>query len=130
MEKLPEKEVFMKKKLIFGMSLIFAGIFAYFCGYYGYQSSISQTEIPKTMALQHALQPEISEEGTTADDEYYMAKIEQDLLMIYKMPEKTVYESVKINSLYVTEQEKLRLIAGKIFWNLPEVFEFLENSMS
>lgn len=120
----------MKKKLLLGICLVFAGILAYFCGYYGYQRTVSGTEIPKTMTVQRALQSENSEAGEVNAEEYYVAKIERDFLMIYKMPENTVYESVKMNSLYVTEKEKQRLITGRIFWNLPEVFEFLENSMS
>lgn len=119
----------MKKKIWFMIGLIFAGILAYWGGYYGYQAQHPKTEVTEPLIMQKSMQiPENDEE--LSREEYYIAKKEQDMLMIYKMPEAVLYESIEINSLHITEADEKGLCAGMIFSNLPEVFEFLENSMS
>lgn len=119
----------MKKKIWFMIGLLFAGILAYWGGYYGYQTGHPKTEVSEPLIVQKSIQiPE--NEGVFSPEEYYIAKKEQDMLMIYKMPEDVLYESIAINSLHITEADEEGLRAGMIFSNLPEVFEFLENSMS
>ena len=66
----------------------------------------------------------------TSKTEYYIAVIEQDMLMIYKMPEETLYDSVKVSTLHIVEEEMTQLQEGMIFEDLTELFGFLENSMS
>lgn len=119
----------MKKIIVFVVCLIFAGILAFLGGYYGYKMKNPKAEQRDSMERQYS----ISSEQNHAEqvlNEYYMAKIEQELLMVYKMPEEILYESVELSSLHMTEKEKNGLMSGMIFLNLPEVFEFLENSMS
>lgn len=119
----------MKKKVWFIITLLFACIVAYWSGYYGYQTGHPKTEMIEPFNMQKSLQvPENGEEISA--EEYYIAKKEQDMLMIYKMPEAVLYESIEINSLHITEAEEKGLRAGMVFSDLPEVFEFLENSMS
>lgn len=118
-----------KKKITFAVCLVFAGIIAYLGGYYGYQLKNPKTELRESLELHHSISSEQNPAQQTLN-EYYMAKIEQELLMVYKMPEEILYESVELSSLHMTEKEKKGLINGMIFWNLSEVFEFLENSMS
>ena len=118
----------MKRKILFMLCLIVAGTFAYFGGYYLYRSSNPKVEILEPESLQRTVQ--ISDTSELQDREYYVGKIEQDLLVIYKMPEETVYDSIEISSLRFFGDEESRLMEGMVFQNLTEVFEFLENSMS
>lgn len=119
----------MKKTFVFLIGLVMAGTLAYFGGYYFYISDNPKTEFVEPMTLQRAVQ--LSDTDLSTDsEEYYIAKIEQDMLMIYQMPGKILYDSVEISSLHFTEKEQPRLLEGMIFQNLTEVFEFLENSMS
>ena len=46
------------------------------------------------------------------------------------MPEEVLYETVKLESLHLSEKEEEALSEGIFFQTLTEVFEFLENSMS
>ena len=119
----------MKRTVFFVIGLILAGTLAYFTGYYVYTSVNMKTEGPETIALQKAVTLS-GEKLLSEPEEYYMAKIEQDMLMIYQMPGESLYDSVKLNGLYFSEKEKSRLTEGMVFYNLTEVFEFLENSMS
>lgn len=119
----------MKRMILFVLGLIAAGTLAYFGGYYLYTSENPKTEITEPISLQRAVQ--ISDtENITERQEYYVAKIEQDMLMIYKMPEETLYDSVEMSSLFFQERENAQLVEGIVFEDLTEVFEFLENSMS
>ena len=119
----------MKKTVFFIIGLILAGTLAYFTGYYVYTSEKPGTEVPETIALQKAVI--LSDDRFFSEsEEYYMAKIEKDMLMIYQMPEKSLYDSVELNGLHFTEKEKPQLMEGMVFRDLTEVFEFLENSMS
>ena len=118
----------MKRKILFVLFLMIAGTVSYLGGYYVYKSTNPKTEILEPENLQRTFQ--ISDTNNTDTIEYYVGKIEQNLLIIYKMPEETVYDSVELNSLRFYEDEENRLMEGMIFQNLTEVFEFLENSMS
>ena len=118
----------MRKKLIFLLGLIIAGILSYYSGYYLYVSSKPQTEIIEPVTFRHA--GNLTKENTKNVQEYYLGKIEQDMLNIYKMPENELYESVKADGLHLQESEKKLLYTGQRFESLNEVFEFLENSMS
>lgn len=119
----------MKKTFFLIIGLIFAGTLAYFGGYYVYTSENPKTEILEPMALQKAV-PLSEGSNLQISEEYYIAKIEQDMLLIYKMPEQTLYDSVELNSLHFVGTEEQELAKGMFFENLTEVFEFLENSMS
>ena len=119
----------MKKTAVFMIGLILAGILAYFSGYYVYTTRNPKPEMKGSINLQRTVT--LSEDkGLAETEEYYIAKIEKEQLMIYKMPEEIVYESVEIRSLHFSEKEKPQLLEGMVFQTLPEVFEFLENSMS
>lgn len=119
----------MKEKIMFTIGMIAACILAYFSGYYGYLSHSLKTEFIEPLSVQHSIQLG-QDAATEVLKEYYIGKIEQDVLLIYKMPEQILYESVNMDTLHVTETEKEGFIKGKIFADLSEVFEFLENSMS
>ena len=64
------------------------------------------------------------------NEEHYLAKIEKDMLVIYKMPENVIYDSVRLSTLQLTNSESTALLNGIDFESITEVFEFLENSMS
>lgn len=119
----------MRRTVLFVAGLIAAGMLAYFGGYYLYVSENPETEFTDPMALQS---PVVQSETEQTDEtkEYYIAKIEQDMLMIYQMPEKTLYDSIEISSLNFHGSQESQLTEGITFENLTEVFEFLENSMS
>lgn len=119
----------MKKVILFIISLAVVGTLAYFGGYYLYVSENPRKEPVEQITLQRsALQQNFPKEETVS--EYYLAKIEQDMLMIYKMPEETIYDSVKTSSLNFHGAEEAELLKGISFKSLPEVFEFLESTMS
>ena len=118
----------MRKKILFLLCLVIAGILSYYSGYYLYISSNPRTEIVEPVNLHRAMM--ISEDISEGLQEYYIAKIEQDMLVIYKMPERTFYDSVKVSSLHLEEKDKNELLAGQRFASIEEVFEFLENTMS
>lgn len=118
----------MKRTILFLMCLIIAGTFAYFGGYYLYMTSNPKTEILETDTLQRSVP--MSDTEQMISDEYYIGKIEQNMLVIYKMPEETLYDSVKVSGLQFHGEEEQQLIEGMVFQNITEVYEFLENSMS
>ena len=70
------------------------------------------------------------ESDQTCVEEHYIAKIEQNMLVIYKLPEEIIYDSVKLSTLQLTDSEYTALSNGIDFYSLTEVFGFLENSMS
>ena len=118
----------MKKTIVVTSSIILAGILSYFGGYFYYTSVNSQTKEIDPVSVQKSVQ-EIDYDLTDTE-EYYFAKIEQDMLMIYKIPENIIYDSVKLSTLHLTDSESAALLTGIRFAGLSEVFEFLENSMS
>lgn len=118
----------MKRTVLFVIGLIIAGTLAYFSGYYAYKAGHPETELLDAESVQKAIQT--SEKQENVSGEYYVGKIEQNLLVIYKMPEEILYDSVELSSLGLYENEKAQLLEGMVFGDLKEVFEFLENSMS
>ena len=52
------------------------------------------------------------------------------MLLIYKMPEESIYDSLKTSNLQFQEKDYLQLKNGIVFQSLAEVFEFLESCMS
>jgi hypothetical protein len=126
--KIPEKEVFMKRTVLFIISLIIAGMFAYYAGYYVYKMNRPEVKFLETESVQRAVQ--LPENKQMVSDEYYIGIIEQNMLAIYKMPEEILYDSIDVESLQFYGNEKKQLTEGMIFKNLTEVYEFLENSMS
>lgn len=119
----------MKKTFVALGVLIVLGTFAYFGGYYLYMSENPKTETAEQISLQRAMQMSDTD-STVEQQEYYIVKIEQEMLMVYKMPEEILYDSVETSSLHFQEKEQSQLSEGIVFPNLTEVFEFLENSMS
>ena len=118
----------MRKRIMFLLGLVDAGVVSFYSGYYLYISSNPKTEIVEPVNLHRAMM--MSDESTDVLQEYYFGIIEQDMLVIYKMPEKIVYDSVKVSGLHLQDKEKRQLHEGLRFGSLNEVFEFLENSMS
>ena len=118
----------MKKKILFFVFLIAAGAFAYYGGYHAYTSSRPKSRMIETESLQKAVQMDHTDK--TMSEEYYIGKIESDQLVIYKMPEDVIYDSVELSSLSFYDEERDRLLNGMVFEDLTAVFEFLENSMS
>ena len=118
----------MKRTILLVLCLIIVGAFAYYGGYYVYKSINPETEILDSESLQRAAP--MSDTKEKESEEYYIGRIEQNMLMIYKMPEETLYDSVEMSSLRFYEDEEQKLIEGMVFQDLTEVFEFLENSMS
>ena len=118
----------MKRTVLFVISLILLGTFAYFGGYYVYKMNRPKVELLETESVQRAVQ--MSDTAQMVSEEYYIGIIEQNLLAIYKMPEEILYDTVEVKSLRFYGNEEAELAKGKIFENLTEVFEFLENSMS
>ena len=129
MGKIPEKEGFMKRKIGFLILLILAGALSYYGAYELYGMYHPKVEMPETFSLQRAPAAE-NLSIKNEDIRYYWGIIEQDQVLIYQMPEQTLYDSVKLSSLQLQNEEKGQLMKGKLFPTLTEVFEFLENSMS
>ena len=118
----------MKKKILFVIFLITAGTFAYYGGYHSYMSNRPKVQIIEPESVQKAIQTKKYNDSDMR--EYYVGKIEEDQLMIYKMPEDSLYDSIRLSTLSFYGEEKENLMEGMVFEDLTEVFEFLENSMS
>ncbi len=119
----------MKRIILFMIGLIAVGILAYYGAYHFYLSGHPETEYVEQISVQRSV-PQSDIEQESKLPEYYIAKIEQDMLMIYKMPEEILYDSVETSSLNFHGTEEAQLMNGISFDSLKEVFEFLENSMS
>ena len=119
----------MKKTVLFLIFLIVAGTLSYFGGYYFYVTEHPKTEYTEPIQLQKAVLTEM-DDSEIKEQEYYYAKIEQEQLMIYKMPDEIVYDSVESSSLQMGGEVRTQLLEGIRFESLTEVFEFLENAMS
>ena len=118
----------MKKKILYVIFLIVAGTFAYYGGYHAYTSNRPKVQLIEPERLQKAMP---TKDYYNSDiREYYVGKIEKDHLLIYKMPEDSVYDSIRLSTLNFYGEEEEKLMEGMIFEDLTEVFEFLENSMS
>ena len=118
----------MKRRILLILGLLIAGTFAYYGGYYLYTENNPKIELLDQEALQKSMPGADSKDAVS--EEYYIGRIEQEMLMIYKMPEETLYDSIETSSLSFYGDEEHRLSEGIVFQNLTEVFEFLENSMS
>ena len=116
----------MRKALLFFLCLMVAGIVSFYAGYHLYQSGRAKAEIEE---------PQLTGHGTGSDSDtskipYYLLKIEGDQLVVYEMPEKILYDSVKTDHLVLQEKDLPGLLEGQEYLELTEVFEFLENCMS
>lgn len=118
----------MRKTIVVTSIIILAGILSYFGGYFYYSSVSLQTKNINPVSVQRSVQ--FIESNQTDIEEYYLVRIEQDMLMIYKIPENIIYDSVKLSTLHLTDSESAALLIGIRFESLKEVFEFLENTMS
>ena len=119
----------MRRKILFVIGLLIAGTSAYYGGYYLYTSQRPKIEIEMPATLQRGI-TDNDVKQTGYEQEYYIAKIEQEMLLIYKMPEESIYDSLKISNLQFQEKDYLHLKKGIVFHSLTEVFEFLESCMS
>ena len=119
----------MKKTMIILAFLILAGTVSYFGGYYFYTTENPKTEIQTPITVQKSVQFN-NEQPIPEEASYYFAKVEQEKLLIYKMPDAVVYDSVEMDGLHLQQTEVTLLEEGVRFENLSEVFEFLENAMS
>ena len=116
----------MKNKIIFIVGLIMIGLLSYFGSYYAYISSNQRVSPIQTAPIKIEKYP-ISNKSTQSS--YYLARIEGDLLKIYKMPESRLFETVQLTSIWIDgEEEQLR--EGIVLKDFSEVVEFLENRMS
>lgn len=118
----------MKRIIVFVIGVILAGALAYFTAYHVYTSKNHTADILTPVTLQRAAPP--AKEAEKEPQIYYLAKIEDGILCIYRMPEESLYDSIKLSSLHMTSKERGELMQGVVFESLTEVFEFLENSMS
>ena len=118
----------MRKTILVTCGIILAGILSYFGGYYFYDSVNSKSKTIEPISVQRTILLQDNKEE--AAEEHYHIKIEQDLLVIYKIPENIIYDSIRLSSLHLTESEYAAFSDGIDFYSLTEVFEFLENSMS
>lgn len=116
----------MRKALLFFVCLIIAGIIAFYAGYYFYQSNRSQVEIEEQSVLRQGVRSDSEPQKKS----YYLLKIEGNQLIVYQMPEKVIYDSIKVDSLILQEKDMPALLEGKECMALTEVFEFLESCMS
>ena len=116
----------MRKALLFVVGLIFVGIAAYYGGYYLYQSSRPEVKIEEQQIVGRG----INQKSESKQENYYLLKIEENQLVIYKMPKMEVYDCMKIQGLQFQEKDKPILQEGMAFFDLTEVFEFLESCMS
>lgn len=119
----------MKKLIYYMIFLIAGGILAYFIAYYSYMEKLSKPEVLQSVVLQETV-PFNDKNLLMKTDNYYLVKIEKDSLIVYTMPEEQIYDSIKLSSLYISENEYEELYNGLVFEHLNEVLEFLENSMS
>ena len=119
----------MRKTILFLVFLIAAGTLSYFGGYYFYVTEHPKVEYSEPIQLQKAILTE-NNLSEMKEQEYYYAKLEQNLLMIYKMPDEIIYDCVEASNLQIGGTERERLLEGVRFETLTEVFEFLENAMS
>ena len=118
----------MRKTIVVTGGILLAGVLSYFGGYFYYNSLNPKTGFIEPISVQRTVR--LLDESSDEMEEHYQTKIEQDMLMIYKLPENVIYDSVKLSTLHLTESEYTALNDGIDFYSLTEVFEFLENSMS
>ena len=118
----------MRKKFAYITGLIVAGILSYYSGYYFYINS-------RTGLLSHGY--ESVQRGNIENlqlinetKEYYIAKIEKNLLVIYQMPQEIIYDSLRTEQLQFQKKDYPELYDGMRFDSLSELFEFLESCMS
>ena len=118
----------MKKKILYVIFLIMAGTAAYYGGYHAYTSNRPKVELVEPEKVQKAIQTKGYD--NREQQEYYVGKIEEDHLVIYKMPEDSIYDSIRLGTLNFYGEEVTELKEGMVFKDLTEVFELLENSMT
>lgn len=119
----------MRRKLLFLLGLILLGTASYYSAYRLYVGGHPKVvlEEPMTLLKSKGTEQEVQKGN---EQEYYLAKIEQEMLLVYKMPEKSIYDSMNADSLQFQEKDFLQLENGMVFEDLKEVFEFLESCMS
>ena len=116
----------MRKVLLYMFGLVVAGTISYYAGYQFYEANHSQIEFKE----QQFLQKSNSKDTSYIESSYYLMKIEEENLVIYLMPAKDIYDSMKIKGLQLLDSDRAELEYGKRFENLTEVFAFLESCMS
>ena len=114
----------MKKSLVF-IGIVIAGGLAYWSGY---QYVDSKDQPIPFVSGERELWP--VKNKNYVENRFYILKIDGDMLSVYQMPSERLYDSVKLSTLHLEEEEYTELFQGIKFETLTEVFEFLENSMS
>lgn len=117
----------MRRKIIFAPYFLLC-VLAGFGGYY--VAMPSESKQPLSNETLHLRLPSDDTKKIRDVKEHYIARIEENTLFIYKMPEYTVYDLLEKESLHFADGELKALHEGIVFATLPEVYEFLENGMS
>mgnify|MGYP003292354884 CR=1 FL=1 len=115
-----------KNRVIFGWVLLC--LISFLLGRESVQWNISKEEEQGGNIVMEVT-PTQTEPKDVQSQTYYYLKIENNMLMIYEMPERKLYESVSLESLWIPEEEAI-LKSGMKLDTLMEVYEFLENRMS
>lgn len=118
----------MKKAAIILGTLLLISVLAYWGGYHLVVSKTPEAQPEKEEILKKEFPVQEMPKETFGG--HYVAKIEEEMLFIYEMPENTVYDSMRTESMHFPAGELPALREGIVFQSLPEVYEFLENSMS
>lgn len=119
----------MRRKLLFLLGLILLGTASYYGAYQLYVGSHPKAVIeePMTLLKSKDIKQKVQAEN---EREYYLARIEKEMLLVYKMPEESIYDSMNADGLQFQEKDFLQLEKGMVFEDLTEVLEFLESCMS
>ena len=118
----------MRRKFAYIAGLIVAGVLSYYSGYYFYINSRTGMVSDESERIQRGGIENLQMINET--NEYYIAKIENNMLVIYQMPQEDIYDSLRIEQLQFQNKDYPELYDGKRFDSLREVFEFLESCMS
>lgn len=118
----------MRKKFAYIAGLMIAGVLSYYSGYYFYINSRTGMSAHRYERVQQGNIENLQMINETQD--YYIAKIEKNLLVIYQMPQEIIYDSLRTEQLQFQKKDYQELYDGMRFDSLGELFEFLENCMS
>ena len=119
----------MKKIYKIIVTILILGCLAFCIGYLLY--GVSNDAIRITHGEKSQLKADTSNRNivTKETEDYYLIKSNGQTLFIYHMPEGVIYDTYKIEGLYLSGEED-DLKEGVVFHSLKEVFEYLENVMS
>lgn len=119
----------MKKKLFLLIAVLtFTGLVAGLAGYYAAAFKFQKNDAKERFLS--AVPQKTAQNDSGNEDPYYVVKMEGESLFIYEMPANVMYDSVSRQSLNLSDGQLSEIDRGLVFKTLPDVFEFLENSMS